>query len=265
MQETAVWPNDALVGFAYPPAGYMTASMAAGHTRARLFADDAAYPSIWIAHEQYTVFMGGSGTPREMRDACCELARLVLTPSLRRALGAVKVLVPSDDWLPHLHRAFDGVQAGVYPRTVYRHTLQAMAPCGRPEVVPITPALMEDDALGNRGMIAGEVTQMWGGVDAFLQEGFGVCAVVDGAVAGFCTAEYVSPGRCGMGVATAPEHRRQGLAAAMTNAFLAMSARRGVTPFWDCWTNNQGSIKTATRAGFQFVADYPAFLLNFAP
>ena len=118
-------------------------------------------------------------------------------------------------------------------------------------------------ALDNFAMIWEEVESTMGSVEKFLAEGFGSALVLENRVCGFCTAEYVSPGLCAVGIAVEEAHRQRGYAAQMADAFLRQSAERGLTISWDCWGNNLPSYKTAERAGFKKVSDYPVLLIAF--
>ncbi len=247
----------------YPPADYMAASVAVGNTAATAYADDPERPSVAMIHESYTVLIGGDAAPEAIESAAEYLARAVLTPPVRKRLGGVKVLCGSSAWLDPVRAAFVDAQCDIASRSVLRYDAKAAPFSAQAAIRPIDRALMEDEAIAGRDMIAEEICEMWGSAEAFLNGGFGVCVVVDEGVAGFCTAEYLSPGLCGIGIATAPEHRRKGYALAMTEAFVAECMRRDILPHWECWTDNAGSMLTARRAGFVKLADYPAVHIRF--
>lgn len=249
--------------FCSTPADYMARSVRAGNTRAQCYVNDAARPTLAILHEQYTVLVDGEDTEAATLDAARFLRDAVLTPEVRRALGGVKILWGNERWRDCLAQAFAGTASYALPYAVYRHGGGQTHGAQSAEIHPITRHLLEDATIAGRDTVREEIIQMWGGVEPFLAHGFGTCAVVDGVLAGFCTAEYVSEGRCGIGIATVPEQRRKGYALAMTRAFLAECGRRGITPYWDCRADNEGSVRTAQRAGFDRVAGYTVLLLSF--
>lgn len=250
--------------FAYAPADYMVRSIRAGNTKADVYVDDTRNPTVCMVHEQYTVFVDGQGTPQARRRAAEALRCEILSSPVRARLGGVKIFFGQDDgWRDCLFASFAGENAALYPRRVYRHDAARAAEHPADGILPVTEALLRDDALANKALLVDEIVEMWGSAEAFVNKGFGVCAVREGAVAGFCTAEYVSEGCCGIGIATADAYRRRGIALAMTGAFLAECAARSVTPYWECWATNEGSVRTAERAGFTRVSDYAVLAVAF--
>ena len=76
--------------------------------------------------------------------------------------------------------------------------------------------------------------------------------------------EYNVGERCEIGIATAEKHQRKGLATLATRLCLAEAHRRGYQRVgWDCWTQNEASAATARKAGFTFIEEYPAVIIEF--
>lgn len=75
-----------------------------------------------------------------------------------------------------------------------------------------------------------------------------------------CTAEYVSPGKCGIGIATAEPYRQQGFATLTASAFIEECQRRQITPYWDAWLRNTASVARAEKVGLRKVQDYWVFV-----
>ena len=83
-------------------------------------------------------------------------------------------------------------------------------------------------------------------VDDFLTHSFGIAAVYEDRLAGWCLSEYNVQDRCEVGIATLETFQRQGLAAAMGCAFLDMARSRGTSEVgWHCWKENLPSAATA--------------------
>lgn len=100
-------------------------------------------------------------------------------------------------------------------------------------------------------------------VDDFLARSFGICPVYENEIVGWCMSEYNVGDRCEIGIATAPNHQRQGIATLATWYFLAEAHQRGYTRVgWDCWTRNQASVATARKAGFTLIEEYPAIVVE---
>jgi len=91
--------------------------------------------------------------------------------------------------------------------------------------------------------------------ERFITQGFGYAAVVQERVICWCTAEYVSAQRCGIGIETVPEYERRGVATATAARFVADAIGRGLTPYWECRRENIGSIRVAEKLGFERLSE----------
>ncbi len=109
-----------------------------------------------------------------------------------------------------------------------------------------------------------EVTSMWGSDQAFLARGFGFCAHDGTTIASWCTAEYVSPGRCGIGIETVQPFQGRGLATAVGAAFLRTCGSRSMVAHWDAWIDNVPSIAVAEKLGFSLLTSYAVGVTTFA-
>jgi len=64
-------------------------------------------------------------------------------------------------------------------------------------------------------------------VEEFLAKGFGYAAVCNGGFACWCMSEYNLWDKCEVGIETAPEHRRRGLATLVASAMFRHAAGVG--------------------------------------
>jgi RimJ/RimL family protein N-acetyltransferase len=100
--------------------------------------------------------------------------------------------------------------------------------------------------------------------EAFLREGFGVCAVAENELAGWCLSEYNCSQGCEAGIWVGEGHRRRGLAPAMVAALARELARRGGGRIgWHCYRSNTASSATALAAGFEKKLEYGELLCFF--
>ncbi|OGD44374.1 hypothetical protein A3K69_07775 [Candidatus Bathyarchaeota archaeon RBG_16_57_9] len=100
-------------------------------------------------------------------------------------------------------------------------------------------------------------------VEEFMEKSFGFCAVTDGEIACWCTSEYNTGDRFEIGIETAVEHRRRGLALQTAKATIGHGVTRGYSVIgWHCWTDNAGSNELARALGFSHVCEYPAIVLR---
>ena len=96
---------------------------------------------------------------------------------------------------------------------------------------------------------------MWPERRLFHKHGFGHAVVHGGSIAAWCTAEYVSARKCGVGIETAEPSRRQGFGTAAAIAFITHCDRIGLTPHWDTWVDNAPSVGLAEKCGFELVEE----------
>ncbi len=122
----------------------------------------------------------------------------------------------------------------------------------------INRQLLERDDLKNVESITEEIHGMWISIDAFLENGFGFCTVKeDKEVICWCTAEYVSRGKCGVGIETIErESRNKGFATLTAAAFVDYCEKNNVIPYWENWLDNYPSIRVAEKVGFEKRADF---------
>lgn len=99
-------------------------------------------------------------------------------------------------------------------------------------------------------------------VEDFLAKSFGVCAIHNNELAGWCLSEYNADGRCEIGIETTSDYRQRGIATALTLAFLEHAFSHGISEVgWHCFKRNEASAKTALKAGFDKVCDYKSFIV----
>lgn len=107
-----------------------------------------------------------------------------------------------------------------------------------------------------------EMTSERPSVDDFLAKSFGVCAIYENELAGWCLSEYNSDKRCEIGIETTSEYRQRGIGTALTLAFLEHAFSHGIKEVgWHCFKRNEPSAKTALKAGFEKVCDYKSFIV----
>jgi len=121
--------------------------------------------------------------------------------------------------------------------------------------VPIDRDLLARGDLANREQVGAEIRWMWPSEERFAAHGFGYAAVAQERVICWCTAEYVSARRCGIGIETVPEYERRGVATATAARFVAEAVGRGLTPYWECRRENIGSIRVAEKLGFELLGE----------
>ncbi len=67
----------------------------------------------------------------------------------------------------------------------------------------------------------------------------------------WCTSEYVSEAKCGIGIETIQPYQNMGIATATTARFVDFCLRQNITPHWECEIHNTASIRVADKVGFK--------------
>ena len=114
------------------------------------------------------------------------------------------------------------------------------------EVVPVEAANFArfEDAFG----IA---RRFWRSRQDFIRRAHAVVALHGGEPASICYAAAVADGEAEIDVLTRPQFQRLGLGKSVVTAFVCGCFERGVTPLWDCFENNAGSMQLSRSVGFK--------------
>jgi RimJ/RimL family protein N-acetyltransferase len=156
-----------------------------------------------------------------------------------------------------LERLFQGIALRELPSQLYSLTSALPVPAvDGIRLLPIDRALLSDTALANTEHIRAEIQSMWPSEDRFYANGFGWAAATEHHLICWCTAEYLSATRCGIGIATAPAFERRGIATAVAGQFVREALQRGLTPYWECRADNIGSVRVAEKLGFALIAHH---------
>jgi RimJ/RimL family protein N-acetyltransferase len=117
------------------------------------------------------------------------------------------------------------------------------------------PLLARDD-LTNVSRLRDWASEDFGSIPAFLERGFGFCAIRGQDIASWCLSDCVSGHRCEIGIHTAEAFRRRGLAARTAAAAVEHCLANGLTHIgWHTWSGNIGSAATARAVGFEQVGN----------
>jgi GNAT superfamily N-acetyltransferase len=260
--------------FPGPHLDLVCASLQAGHTLGHLWVlpQDLAHPLLLLWDKGNNVFYLAGEEATASGLAQC---RALLTPVVRpQALadGApqfrARALAASlDGVLPRLFAPvvlqeypvlFSVYDAPTPPRAIPPPALPAVA------ILPLTRQRLRESGLTHSAEVRAEIRGMWPTEEQFFTHGFGTLAILQDTIVGWCTAEYVGPQRCGLGIATQPAYQRRGVATALAAAFVGEALRRGLTPCWECGRTNGASVRVAEKVGFVPQADETYWAGSFA-
>ena len=164
-------------------------------------------------------------------------------------------------WGSVLDRVFPGVRREEYQRSYYR--LDAGGKNWDVNPLPVFRIVEVDEALlaseyGNIDLVRDETVSERDSVEDFLESSFGYAAMESDEIVSWCMSEYNMGDRCELGIATIERHQRKGLATQVARAVIGHAVRQGVHGIgWHCWKNNEPSVRTALKIGFERGLDYP--------
>lgn len=259
--------------FPGPHLALVLASIAAGNTGGLLWqiAQPGELPLVllWDKGNRVLYFAGAPRSPA----ALGELANLAATRIRPQALAErtpyfkARALDPRLE--PHLPQILDECELRAYPTRFYVDGGAPQLPTLPSTVAELALAsidrkLLEHENLANRDQVLAEIRWMWPSEERFYAQGFGIVAIARSQIVCWCTAEYVGPARCGIGITTVPAYERQGIATATAARFVLEARGRGLTPCWECGQANRASLRVAEKLGFACQAEEHYWIGSFA-
>lgn len=239
-----------------------------GEVTAEIFVDEAEKPGLALTRTRQRCFVGGMPGESSMQLALQACLVMDIIPGLREEGHEGCLLFYAPAW----HGLIPGLLTGVRSEPILRHHYESN-PCGElPAVTPpagltlrtVDAGLLDDPSFEGMQALREEMLSERASVEEFFAKSFGVVALADRVLAGWCLSEYNCAQRCEVGIGTQAPFRRRGLAQAMGEAFLQQARQNGIHRVgWDCFAKNNPSIATALRLGFEKVEEYPATVFWF--
>ena len=164
-------------------------------------------------------------------------------------------------WGSDLDRIFPGLRREEYQRSYYHMDAGGkywdVNPPPDFRIVEIDEALLASEYV-NIDQVRDETVSERDSVEDFLGSGFGYAAMKGDEIVSWCMSEYNTGDRCKLGIATIKRHQGKGLATQVARAVIGHAVRQGVHSIgWHCWKNNEPSVRTALKIGFEHGLDYP--------
>ncbi len=205
--------------------------------------------------------------------SCPQLTEIVTTQLRPQALAEgrsrFKVRALSASLEQSLPSIFANVPLRAYPVLFSVHDTTSSLPRIAPptlagvSIVPLTQAVLMEQHLAHSEDVCAEIRWMWPAEDRFFTAGFGTLAIVHDQIICWCTAEYVGPQRCGIGITTLRPYEGRGVATATAACFVQQAQQRGLTACWECGSDNRGSRRVAEKVGFVCQAEERYWLGSF--
>jgi RimJ/RimL family protein N-acetyltransferase len=247
-------------------------SILAGNTPGRVFVDDIEKPRTAVAWFKRRMFLAGNRSDLEVNWALNDLLSHTYYPEMiaSRLAQSAFTLVYTPGW----ERVMDVVLANKDPMRGQRLRYR-LDPTKQDWKVRIPKeyklrwvdaALLADTSLSNLDYVTNEMVSERPSVEDFLEKSFGTCVVYENEIVGWCMSEYNTDMRCELGIETAVNWQRRGLAVTNASATMREAARRGYTEIgWICDVDNKPSMALAQKLGFSLLRADDTYFAYFDP
>ncbi|HEX2906181.1 MAG TPA: GNAT family N-acetyltransferase [Phototrophicaceae bacterium] len=242
----------------------------AGNSPVLIWVDDLARPrTAYIWDKFHCHYLAGNPHNATFNAELCGLIAEQLLPTITPPVFVKVTYTP--EWEPHVPALFPAIELKLYPRVFLTlnnfngSEWRRRIPDGF-TMQPINAALLGNTSLNHVTEVLAEIRQCWPSVEQFLANGFGFCLVHhQEEIAGWCTGEYRSAGKCGIGIETVEAYQRRGLAQLTASALVEHALAAGLAPHWDSWARNVPSVAVAEKIGFRVAVNYSAYVGVFEP
>ncbi|MFX0185423.1 MAG: GNAT family N-acetyltransferase [Candidatus Hodarchaeota archaeon] len=246
----------------------------AGSSPGRVWVDQDINPrSVFMWDKAHCYYFAGDTRNTQFNSAIKNLLTKSIIPNtVANQRDIYKIEYSSIEWEPILEELLKKTRPIKRTRVFYAYTKQE---------IPESKNLLSNDFIIQKideellnstikdvNTIIDEINQCWNSIDDFLNTGFGFCLIhkhvnEETSIQGWCTGEYFSNRKCGIGIETFYPHQRQGFATAMASAFVEYSLSLKIQPHWDSFTDNQASIRVAEKVGFKKIQEYTVLFGSF--
>jgi RimJ/RimL family protein N-acetyltransferase len=235
------------------------AAVLAGAMPGDVFVDDSVRPGAAFVHSPEGNFVGGDPTSAGF---VADLREHLAASFVPERDGDLVLSFDNDGWLAAAHVITPDLVQFAVPRRHYLYRGKQPRPQpGLPpgyRIQPIDAALLQHQHLPSQ--LRSWMDSNWDGEDGFLAHGFGAAALQSEVIVSWSLADCILGERTEIGIHTAPDHRRRGLATQVAAAAVAIAFDRGLNEVgWHCNDDNPGSYRTAESVGFTLRLRYDMF------
>ena len=246
----------------------------AGNSPGRMWVDDPNEPSVaflWDGYHCY--YFVGTSSNKKFNTALKKLLfKEIIPKAIENNHEIFKIEYFPEEWEPIVEEMLREKLPVKHARKFFTLN-KPMIPKWK-DILPtgfsvrkIRKILLESD-IKNVQSIIDEINQCWNSVDDFLEKSFGFCLVYtpknrEEEIQGWCTGEYLSEEKCGVGIKTFRGYRKRGFATAMASAFVEHSLSVNIQPHWDASADNNASVRVAEKVGFSKIQDYEVYFGAF--
>jgi len=242
-------------------------SILAKQTPAQIFVDNNEHPKALFAQVGHRYVLAGDPEIDSFnRGIQKQFADVIFPREIAAGHEGFALYYDSPMWEKRVDALLSGKKTIHADREYYackklKHKWQDFLPEGF-QLQMVDATLLTKPNLKHLDTLKEEMTSERPTVEDFLAKSFGVCAIYNNELAGWCLSEYNTDGRCEIGIETTSDYRHRGIATALTLAFLEYAFSHGITEVGrHCFKRNEASAKTALKAGFNKVCDYKSFIV----
>jgi RimJ/RimL family protein N-acetyltransferase len=240
-----------------------------GGAAGEIFVDDPERPHSGLARIGRRFFLSGEANNPGFNASLRTLFINQIYPrSLASGDEAFNLYYAAEDWEKAVGSILRGknpikLKRSYYELRTFQSDWRKKIPAGF-EIRPVDPLLLGQAGLKNLDRLREEMVSECPSVQEFLETKFGVCAVKENEVAGWCLSEYNRVGRCEVGIETVEAFQKQGIGKVLACALCERALASGMHRIgWHCYASNLPSSATALAAGFGKVKDYNGYLALF--
>ena len=244
--------------------GMVLASVVEGNTEAQLWY--ASQPEnnvvclLWDKGNNVFYLSGQLVLPETKKDLASLINAYVKEKAIKEGLSYFKVKTLSSSLENSIADIFQSIPLHKINELFYTFRAQKVKPIPNPRLEGIQYHLIDADFLEegqfeNSQDVKSEIEWMWPSLGRFLEKGFGTAAVIDASIICWCTAEYVSKSKCGIGIEVIDEFQNKGIATATAAHFLEHCTNQNIVAHWECDKDNIGSVRVAEKVGFEKIEE----------
>lgn len=145
-----------------------------------------------------------------------------------------------------------------YSYQIYENPNKEVAVPGGYLIEPVTEHTLQK-GYANEGMLTNRLEEGWNSLDDFLEKSLSFIAVMDQEIVGIIFGSGRYEKYVPIDIEVLKEHRKRGVAKALTSAFVKQCRNCDLVPHWDCVESNTGSIRLAESVGFKKIKERPFY------
>ena len=250
--------------FPGPQPSMVLASVVEGNTRAQLWytsqPDNNVVCLLWDKGNNVFYLSGQSVLSETIKDLASLIHTYVNEKAIQERLSYFKVKTLSSSLENSITDIFQNIPLHKTNKLFYTFPAEKIAAIPNPRVEgilyhPIDADVLEAGRFENNHYVKSEIEWMWPSLERFLERGFGTAAVIDASIICWCTAEYVSISKCGIGIEVIDEFQNKGIATATAAHFLEHCMNQNIVAHWECDKDNIGSVRVAEKVGFEKIEE----------